>query len=469
MAYTIKQKLVDDLNAVNGVIIVDGTERTTGFTIPDGSRVEIKLTGYEFEDRGGSPMGGGYKVSFGVGSPMGGTTWWNKGTDLSHAVNTYFNGSPSTNFTVIAHRTAEPEPEPFTGYVVESDLLDLLATYNLTMTVNGEPVSLGMEVHDGSEIIVTTQETDQFIISESGKTSFGVQSPMGGATWWDMGESERQAVNDSFTGRPDMKFTAIIIPIPTDSAKGINNVFRLDDDTAKNFIRSEYKTYDGQTWTDHKKQVIGMLELPFTVSEDFIVEQQRPVKLGNFVTGLDGDLLESDLYRVNLGSINVEDDTGNALSRINTVCIIHLPYTESLTIGSEYVIGETISIEYVINLYDGLTVANISSSKIGGVILSQNIDLNVAYPFARGDNIPPMNDPHNIVMSVFNGVTTPYIEVMRNTAILTDGFFTVPVIDETTINNCSGFIRVEDINLKTKANYSDKMKIINQLNRGIIL
>lgn len=469
MAYTIKQNLVDKLDAVNGVIIVEGTERTTGFTIPDGSRVEIKLTGYEFEDRGGSPMGGGYKVSFGVGSPMGGTTWWNKGSNLSHAVNTYFNGSASTNFTVIAHRTADPEPEPFTGYVVESDLMSLLLTNNLTMTVNGEPVSLGMEIHDGSSVVVETQETDQFVISESGKTSFGVLSPMGGATYWDMGESERQAVNSSFTGRPNMKFTATVIPAPTDSAKGINNVFRLDDDTAKNFIRSEYKTYDGEKTTDHKKQVIGMLELPFVVSEDFIVESQRPINLGNHATGLNGDLLESDLYRINLGSINIEDETGDALSRINTVCIIHLPYTESLTINSEYVIGETISIEYAINLYDGLTVANISSSKIDGVILSQNIDLNVAYPFARGDNIPAMNDPHNIVMSVFNGVNTPYIEVMRNTAILTDGFFTVPVIDETTINNCSGFIRVENVDLKTTATTQEKERIISQLNRGVIL
>lgn len=469
MAYTIDQNLVDKLDAVNGVIIVDGTERTTGYEIPNGSRVEIKLTGYEFEDKGGSPMGGGYKVSFGVGSPMGGTTWWSKGSDLSHAVNTYFNGKTSMNFTVIAHRTAEPEPEPFTGYVVESDLMSLLLTNNLTMTVNGEPVSLGMEIHDGSSVVVETQETDQFVISESGKTSFGVLSPMGGASYWDMGESERQAVNSSFTGRANMKFTATVIPAPTDSAKGINNVFRLDDDTAKNFIRSEYKTYDGEKTTDHKKQVIGMLELPFVVSEDFIVEPQRPINLGNYATGLNGDLLESDLYRINLGSINVEDDTGNSLSRINTVCIIHLPYTESLTINSEYVIGETISLEYVINLYDGLTVANISSSKIDGVILSQNIDLNVAYPFARGDYIPAMNDPHNIVMSVFNGVNTPYIEVMQNTAILTDGFFTVPVIDETTIGNCDGFVRVENVDLKTTATTQEKETIISQLNRGVIL
>lgn len=469
MAYTIKQNLVDKLDAVNGVIIVDGTERTTGFTIPDGSRVEIKLTGYEFEDKGGSPMGGGYKVSFGVSSPMGGTTWWARGKDLSIAVNTYFSGTESMNFTVIAHRTTDPEPEPFTGYVVESDLMSLLLTNNLTMTVNGEPVSLGMEIHDGSSVVVETQETDQFVISESGKTSFGVLSPMGGATYWDMGESERQAVNSSFTGRPNMKFTATVIPAPTDSAKGINNVFRLDDDTAKNFIRSEYKTFDGETWTDHKKQVIGMLDLPFTISEDFVVEPQRPINLGNYATGLNGDLLESDLYRINLGSINVEDETGNSLSRINTVCIIHLPYTESLTIDSEYVIGETISVEYVVNLYDGLTVANISSSKIDGVILSQNIDLNVAYPFARGDYMPAMNDPHNIVMSVFNGVNTPYIEVMRNTAILTDGFFTVPVIDETTIGNCDGFVRVENVDLKTTATTQEKERIISQLNRGVIL
>lgn len=464
MSYKITQSMTDRLDAINGVFIVDGVERTTGYEIPDFSSVIVKLTGYEFND-----MGGG-KVSFGVGSPMGGSKWWDMGSDLTEAVNTRFTEASYANFTFSANKVAgDPEPEPFTGYVVESDLMSLLLTNNLTMTVNGESVSLGMEIHDGSSVVVETQETDQFVISESGKTSFGVLSPMGGTTYWDMGESERQAVNSSFTGRDNMKFTATVIPAPTDSAKGINNVFRLDDDTAKNFIRSEYKTYNGETLTDHKKQVIGMLELPFVVSEDFIVETQRPINLGNHNTGLNGDLLESDLYRINLGSINVEDETGNSLSRINTVCIIHLPYTESLTINSEYVIGETISIEYAINLYDGLVVANISSSKIDGVILSQNIDLNVAYPFARGDSIPAMNDPHNIVMSVFNGVNTPYIEVMRNTAILTDGFFTVPVIDETTINNCSGFIRVENVDLKTTATTQEKERIISQLNRGVIL
>ena len=123
----------------------------------------------------------------------------------------------------------------------------------------------------------------------------------------------------------------------------------------------------------------------------------------------------------------------------------------------------------MINLYDGSTNVNVSSSKNNSVIASRNVDLRASIPFGNVDSYPSNNSPFNIGLSGFNGIDTPYIELLRNDAILEAGFFTIPIVDETELMNCSGFITVNEIDLKTTATTQEKERIISQLNKGVII
>ena len=68
-----------------------------------------------------------------------------------------------------------------------------------------------------------------------------------------------------------------------------------------------------------------------------------------------------------------------------------------------------------------------------------------------------------------NGVLIPYIEIVRNDAILPNGFFTVPVVDESLISGQSGFIKIDNVELETSALGNEKAQIISLLNSGVII
>ena len=135
----------------------------------------------------------------------------------------------------------------------------------------------------------------------------------------------------------------------------------------------------------------------------------------------------------------------------------------------EYVIDQDVTIDYIINLYDGTATINITSSKTGEIVITQNIDMGIVVPFANVDSFPTKNDPRSIKLGSDNGIETAFIEILRNESILENGFFTIPVVDETTLSTYTGFAQVEQINLKSKATSFEKDLIINQLRDGVII
>ena len=154
---------------------------------------------------------------------------------------------------------------------------------------------------------------------------------------------------------------------------------------------------------------------------------------------------------------------------INTFCTLNLPYCEPFTIANEYLIGETINIFYDIDLYTGKALIRITSTKTGNSIVTKNIDLNINIPFGDVQDKPSQNSVNNLELGGYNGVKTPFIEVMRNDSVLPFGFFTIPVSDEKTLQNERGFVKIDDIELRLNAPDNEKDSIISLLNNGVII
>ncbi|WP_459625736.1 hypothetical protein, partial [Enterobacter hormaechei] len=68
-----------------------------------------------------------------------------------------------------------------------------------------------------------------------------------------------------------------------------------------------------------------------------------------------------------------------------------------------------------------------------------------------------------------NGVKIPFIELVRSDAVLPLGFFTIPVMDEGKLNGYTGFVQVENVELKTKATAAERDLIQRQLSEGVII
>lgn len=254
----------------------------------------------------------------------------------------------------------------------------------------------------------------------------------------------------------------------TPDVKGVNDVYLITDAQVRAITQSRFVSGTGETFIDYGIYILGLIDLPFAVDPSMIVEK-KVITLGSFNTGIEADLLSSDVIKLDMGSIGVTGLKNSLLDYKNTVALLHLPYCETVALEIDYVIDETVSIEYQINLYDGVVTVNVSSSKIGGVISTRNVDMGITIPFANLTTYPTANDPRNIKLGGDNGVKVPYIEIMRNNAILEDGFFTIPIIDESLLSGQTGFMKIEEVDLLTSATSSEKDLIKSHLMDGVII
>lgn len=364
-------------------------------------------------------------------------------------------------------------------YTFDQTQIDFLTANNVTAHIKGRDddgfefddlVTVGTQVNTGNSVYYVAGVGFEFDLIGSDKASIGARSPTGGQVWFnydfDNPSIATQKVSYSYYKASRVTLIESVNDIDT---KGVNDVFMIDDGTMRAIINANFNLSTGQTTKDYGEYILGLIDLPFTVSPDAIKYVESPIKLAGYDTGFKGVLLKTDVLIINLGDIVTPITKNNFLDFYNKTTILHLPYSNPIAIENQYVIGETISIEYQVNLYDGLTVINISSSKIDGVIATVNVDLNVAVPFGSVSSQPSKSDPKNVELGGDNGVKTPYIEMLSNDAVLENGFFTIPITDETVINNCTGFIKVDEINLKSKATAIEKDMIMNVLSGGVIV
>ena len=155
------------------------------------------------------------------------------------------------------------------------------------------------------------------------------------------------------------------------------------------------------------------------------------------------------------------------LSFAGVNAIIHLPLAPSIVLDLEYVIGQNIQIYYLLDCYTGKATINITSTKVDGIISSTQVDIGVKIPYMANAYTAPENT--GVIAGGDNGVKFPYIELVSHDAILPNGFFTVPVVDESLISGQSGFIKIDNVELETSALGNEKAQIISLLNSGVII
>ena len=255
------------------------------------------------------------------------------------------------------------------------------------------------------------------------------------------------------------------------NVKGSNSVYVVADVDLPKITAARFAQPAGSAdnIVDYGRFILGLIKLPFTVDASNIVGTEE-VKLGPLDTGVFAGLMNVDRLTYSLGSISVAGPEGNLLDFADTEAVLHLPYTNPVKLDIDYVIGQTVKVDLLINLYDGTADYNITSSKLGGVVITDKVRLDIGIPFASPDTTPGSSSLTNIDFGVANGVQTAYIEILRKGQVLPYGFFTSPVVVESTIGFQRGYVVVEDVNLKVpRATASEIAEIERLLGDGVIL
>ncbi len=342
--------------------------------------------------------------------------------------------------------------------------IDTFNVANAQLFINDVLAVAGVVFNSGDVLKAVANDGYEFYLNGS-KVSVSYRTRTGGTIAFNVSEDFKTVTSNLSSFGSGF---SVSTNFKTPSVKGINDVYLINESQVRAITQSRFTTGTGENFKDHGEYILGLINLPFAVDPSMVVGK-KSISLGSYDTGIEGDLLSSDVIKLDMGLIVVSGLKGNLLDYKDTVTLLHLPYCETIVLETDYVIDETVSIEYQINLYDGVVTVNVSSSKINGVISTQNVDMGIVIPFGNLTTHPTANDPRNVKLGGDNGVTVPYIEVMRHNAILEDGFFTIPIIDEDLLSGQSGYVEIENVNLSTRATSDEKDLIKSNLMNGVII
>ena len=370
---------------------------------------------------------------------------------------TYKTDSGTEYEVPIVNTTVSTPIDPYLNAVKQSDI-DSYNSKNVTLYINGVIATDGMKLNGEIKFVAN----DGFIIETA-----SIRDLDGFTSNFILSGDSKTATFTTVTGT-NYSIPTIATVIQTKEVKGLNAVYELTPDLLRTFTAKRFVFNSGTETVDYGKFILGLIELPFKVPSEYVTGKQN-IQLGGYDTRVNADLLNIDEITLDLGVITVPLKFNNSLDFQNVTGVLHLPYSPSINIEPKYFIGETLRVEYVINMYNGECIINIYSTKTNGVIIRQNVDLNINIPFAQIETHPSQNAPSNIRLGGDNGLKNPYIEVLRNDVILSNGFFTIPVLDEKPLQGETGFIQVNEVNLQVNAPDNERENIISLLNKGVII
>lgn len=468
-AFKIDGSLNNNLMMESLTLKINGTVAGYGSTIYNGDMVELlaathnKFTSVIYSDGYMSGMG---DVDFNI-DPDGKrayTTWvdkYNQGSDYYKlewvTIDDDGTGEP------------EPEPEPEPDYIITPDFVDISRVNGITIAVDGVVKGLGDTIPVGSSLTLTLNTGGFHYVS------WGFDPLTGQMRDFALSSDKKIATLSPFPPSMDGEPTISAYGVtptepPADVVLSLLYSYSLKETDlpkladARNAI---FNDGDGGD-VDFSKYFLGLYRLPFTIPTNAI-ENERQITIGFFKSSIVANYFIKDTLVYDMGTVSIPMVKNNFLDFKNTVCVLHLPYSDPVSIDNEYLIGESISIVYEINVVTGDAVINVISDKIGSSIYTRQINLGLEIPFAPKQDSERIALNNQIGLGNNNGVLVPFVEVLRNDALLENGVFTVPVIDESILSLQSGYVEIEKINLLTRATESEIIGLNMLLNDGVYI
>lgn len=221
-----------------------------------------------------------------------------------------------------------------------------------------------------------------------------------------------------------------------------------------------------QNDVDMGQYITALFKIPFEIPTDLITEEKRNIVLGTFDTNVTANGLTTYNMVVDVGTITIPEKYENVYDYIDTECILNLPYFDKIYLSNEFVIGQTVRIEYIIDLYSGNATCNIYSSFTGGIVESTNGVICCNIPFVQKTNNSVVGLISNINKNI---IDTAYIEVIRNKPYNVETVFGTETIDFGVIGDYTGYIEVSDVVLNSSATNEEKNEITDLLKEGITI
>lgn len=475
VGYTIKQTDLDAISNGGGKLFIKGVPAIVGSVINYGDNIRFDaLSGREFYLYD-LDMWTKIPSAYFAGRTSSGGTHQTKNLILSDnktSISGVLSKPKSGTYNSIVVKTnATVTPA---DYVLKQSDIDNLTNSKVSLTINGDAAIVGSEIRVGDVLIAKAANGYEFyeiVISNFVKYSSIYFSGRSGSG---------QVINLGFTLSLDNKTATMTFSKETGwapnslisstkqvtSVIGSNNVYSLDEKQLDDVNNKRFVLLNNNL-VDYGQYILSVIQLPCKLPDEYILDAEK-IRLANVSIDVSANVVSTDNIIIDLGEIFTPKTNNNFLDYSNTVALLHLPRTDAIAIDLEYVIDKTLQIEYILDCYTGLATVNIKSKESDLVILTRKVDIGINIPMANSQTSQSV-DNSNISIGGDNGIRTPFIEIVRNESVLKDGFFTIPVIDESDLSSASGYIRVEDVNLIGDTMLTEKESIISKLKSGVIV
>lgn len=217
---------------------------------------------------------------------------------------------------------------------------------------------------------------------------------------------------------------------------------------------------------DYGTYITSLYQIPFPIDDTLVSEDISNIILGNYDTGVSVSRFNDYKAEIDGGKITVAEKYQNVYDYLNTECILHLPYFNKMFLNTEYVINQTLTIKYIIDLYTGNVTCNIYSSFINDIIESQTQQIAINIPFIQKQNNNVIGTLSNINKNI---IDTAFIEIVRNIPYDNENIFGKETIDYGVIGDYHGFIKCQNVMLETSATNEEKEEIASLLKGGIFI
>lgn len=395
----------------------------------------------------------------------------NKFYDLNQPTAASYKIEVSDSLNTITQTVTLTAVAPTYDYTFTANDYTNLINAGATMTADGVNVIAGTGFNYGAVLIAKAGAGRVFLVNEYGAV-LGFNNPKGEVTFTLNSDRTEGTFNFVAPTAADERYLGFFAESKLiDDVNGTNAVYIVERDdmmavNSQRFVVLYNSNGSKNNVLDYGQYILGLVKLPFAIDSSLILGTDT-ITLGDLSTGVKAKKVKVDSIPVDLGNIVVSPKYNNLLDFANTTALIHLPYCDAINIDLDYVIGQTVSVKYMVDVYNGRATILISSTAINDVVIMKEVNLGINIPYMNSSNEHAENA--NIDVGGNNGVTTPYIEILRNEAMLADGMFTIPVLDESILKKAHGFVKVDEVYLvTTKALKSEQDEIISLLRDGVI-
>lgn len=245
------------------------------------------------------------------------------------------------------------------------------------------------------------------------------------------------------------------------------NIYLVNDDILTALSKERFHPV-GDQFTDFGQFIYNLYETPFIIPSD-VQYTDTNILMGNMVANTVATPISKYLLTYSLGKIIIPEKYKNSFDYTNVGCKLYTPFSNAIDIDVMYVMGCTISIDYLVDLYSGVATIQISSTFTNEVIKTINSNVSNKIPFLiqwqQGTNVGTITDVNNSI------INTCYLEISRNIPCnIENNPFGSECMELSPLAVGMGYVELQDIILNIpKITPNELQEIKALLNSGIII